>query len=199
MTHRRPSEIRLADEKVPILAACQLIGMNLPDDIAYGRAVKVHCPFGELFHNDGGTEAAMRIYADSNHVYCFAGCGFFGPVGLVSHAFDITRRAAARELLARAGIRMPTPREVWDAATTHVEPPDTALLAEALKTFCRRTAPAWESDQYRPDVAERLTRCLGLLDHVVTPQAADQWLTACKTIMARVLAGQVTEPTPTPY
>ncbi len=182
----------MANEQVSIVDACRLIGMDVPDGVMHGRNMKLHCPFGEVFHSDGGVEAAMRIYPESNHLYCFAGCGYHTPVTLVAQAFDLTRRDAARELLERAGLREPTREEIWTAVATHHDPPDTAYLAQALKTYCRRTVPDWERRQYEPDVSRRLSACLALLDHVDTDEAALRWLTGCKAIMGRLSPEQMT-------
>jgi hypothetical protein len=173
--------------QVSILAACQIIGLDLPPGVDYGRAVKVHCPFGAVHHADGGVEAAMRVYDD--HVYCFAGCGSFSPVSLVAHAFDIPRSQAARELLDRAGMTAVDSREavdIWSELAAEPEP-DTARLAEALKTFCRRTAPDWSARQFESGISQMLSACLGLLRHVRTAAQADQWLTSCKVFMAHQL------------
>ena len=191
-----PSPVTVANEQVSILAACQLIGMDLPDHLAYGRNPKIYCPFGELYHVDSGAEAAMRIYVESNHLWCFAGCGYFSPVSLVARAFDLPHRVAADELLERAGIRPPTPDEVWRSAVGHHEPPDRDLLAEALKTFCRRQDPGWDDTQFHPGVAPVLSRCLALLDHVDSDEAAAQWLSGCKEAMSRTLAVRRTMDTP---
>ncbi len=165
--------------------------MDLPE-LYPGRNPKIHCPFGEMYHHDGGAEPAMRVYPDSNHLYCFAGCGAFGPVALVAHAFGLTRRAAARELLDRAGIRAPSWRKTWDQALAHREPLDTASLAQALQIFCRRLAPDWRVRQLDPPYSTVLARCIGLLEHVKDEQAAREWLDGCKTVMGRLLTNQTT-------
>ncbi len=185
---RAPSPVTVANENVSITMVCRLVGMDIPEDLAYGRNVKVWCPFGDVYHTDGGDEAAMRIYVESNSVYCFAGCGYFTPVSLAAHAWDLTRRAAARELLDRAGIVTAAPASVWQAALPHDEPVDHTLLAEALKTFCRRTVPGWERRQFEPEPAALLTRCLSLLDQVVTDEDARHWLSGCKRAVAARLS-----------
>lgn len=184
---KRPTRAQI-EEQVGILAACSLIGMDLPPGVAEGRAVKVHCPFGEVHHADGGIEPAMRIYVDSNHVHCFAGCGSFRPIGLVAHAFDITRNTALRELVDRTGNRsLIKYRDVWTETLTGT-PPDTSRLAEALKTFCRRIDHTWAARQFDGPISGQLGKCLSLLDHVKSEQAADLWLDSCKLIMTRVLS-----------
>lgn len=172
---------------------CRLLGMDLPGDLSFGRNLKVWCPFGDVYHTDSGDEAAMRVYVESNSVYCFAGCGFFTPVSMLAHAWDITRRTAARELLERAGITPTVPSDVWDRPLDGHDPPDRNLLAEALKTFCRRTVPGWAQRQFDPDTATVLTRCLALLERVSTDEDAHRWLTGCKQAMRATAAGRPSE------
>jgi len=179
----RANPVALADEQVAIAAACRMIGMRVPESVDMGRPVKVHCPFGEVYHRDHGTETAFRIYPDSNHAYCFA-CGQrYGPVKLVALAWGISYRQAAAELLERAGIKPATMADLWAEVAHHEPAPDTTMLAEALKTYCQRVAPGWEADQFEPAVAGALSRCLGLLDHVRTQQDAALWLERTKQVM----------------
>ncbi len=180
---RASNPVRFADENISILAALTLIGVDLPPG-AGERAVKIRCPFGELHHADGGIDPAMRIYPD--RVHCFAGCGTFRPVGLVAHAFDITRRQAASELIERTGCQLPARYNVW---TDHDDEtaPDTARLAEALKTFCRRMCAEWHTRQFEPTISGQLSRCLSLLSFVHDEAAAQRWLEACKRVMALYL------------
>lgn len=184
---RRRSPVGLANEQVSIVKACQLVGMDLPDDIAYGRSIKVHCPFGDIYHADQGHEAALRIYVESNSAFCFAGCGHFTPVWLCAQAWDIDTTTAALDLLERAGIRPVSLADQWAQATEDTVLPDTTLLNEALKTFCRRLTPAWDDLQFEPGIAASLTRCLDLLDLVRTDADTQQWLQGCKQVMHAVL------------
>lgn len=176
-----------ANEHVSITTACRLIGMELPDDIEHGRATKVHCPFGNIWHSDQGLEPTMRLYIDNNTAFCFSRCGFFTPVSLVAMAWDIPRRTAAVELLDRIGRKPLTLADAWAQITFHAEPPDRTILSEALKTYCSRIAADWSDAQFEPAVAGQLTRCLGLLDLVKTDEDARAWLTGCKTVMRRAL------------
>jgi hypothetical protein len=187
MLGRPRSPITVANEQVSILYACRLIGMDVPETLD-GRPPKVHCPFGPIYHRDQGAEAAMRIYPDDNHVYCFAGCGYFTPVSLVAHAWDTDRTSAAVDLLERAGIKPLTLAQAWAQASTTERLPDIALLAEALKTFCARIDPTWSTRQFTPVISAPLRRCLLLLDHVHTEEQAHQWLDVCKLVMRRVLS-----------
>lgn len=180
---RRPNPVVLADEQVPITAACRLIGLRVPEAADMGRPVKVHCPFGEVYHRDHGVETAFRIYPDSNHAYCFA-CGQrYGPVRLVAQAWGISNRQAAAELLERAGIKPATLADLWAEVAQHEPAPDRAMLAEALKTYCERIDPYWEFNQFLPDVAPFLSACLQLLDHVHTHEDAAVWLERTKRVM----------------
>jgi hypothetical protein len=179
----RRSLVAVADDQVSILAACKLVGMQVSGLEDYGRSVKVRCPFGDVWHSDGGSEASMRIYTESNHAFCFSRCGYFTPVTLVAAAFDISRRAAAVELLQRAGIAAPTRAQAWARAVDCTPAPDTTALAEALKVFCSRQCTDWFTAQLDPAVADTLTRCLALLDLVGDDDGARRWLAGCKRAM----------------
>lgn len=179
----------LANDKVPITYACQLVGMDIPDDISYGRSLKVHCPFGEVYHTDLGAEAAFRIYSASNSAYCFACSTYYTPVWLVAQAWDIEPTAAAVELLDRIGVKPVSLADAWAHATRRDTPPDHTLLAEALKTYCARVCPDWDAAQFTPSTAGTLSRCLDLLDRVATDTDAQRWLDGCKLVMRRALRG----------
>ncbi len=188
LSGKRRSPITLANEQVSIMLACSLIGMAVPEDVSYGRSVKVRCPFGEIYHRDGGLDPSFRIYPESNHAYCFACAMGYSPVWLVAQAWGITARQAAAELLERAGIKPVSLADAWAAVAAPDNLPDVTLLAEALKTYCARIAPTgWAEAQFRPDVAATLSACLDLLDRVATAEDADQWLAGCKEAMSRAL------------
>ena len=183
----RSVTVETANAKVPITVACQVIGMDLPDYAGYQRPLKVHCPFGEFYHVDGGLDPAMRIYPDSNSAYCFAGCGYFSPVWLVAQACDVSTYDAAVSLLERVGHRPASPAQRWAQASTWESPPDVRLLSEALKTYCARICSHWSDQQFDPSVATTLTRCLALLDRVGTESEAQEWLHGVKIVMQRAL------------
>jgi hypothetical protein len=184
LRRRTRSEIGVANEKVSIVLACNLIGMDIPEDVGSRRSVKVHCPFGEIYHVDQGYEAAFRIYPDSNSAFCFAGCGYFTPVSLCAHAWGTPSATVAVELLERVGVKPVSLADAWAQVASHEPAPDAVLLAQALKTFCRRTCLNWEQIQFEPAVAATLTRCLALLDLVGTEADAGTWLAACKRVMS---------------
>jgi len=184
---RRRSVVALANEVVPILVVCRLIGMGLPAEMSYGRAPKVYCPFGPLYHADAGHEAAFRVYVDSNSCYCFAGCGYFSPVWLAAQAWDVDSRSAATELLERTGYASPTLSAAWEAAQAYQPAPDPVLLRQALQTYCTRICPDWAAVQFTTPVAATLSRCLDLLSRVQTGEDARRWLVAVKMVMRRAL------------
>lgn len=187
MQGRQPSVVGIANEQVPIALAARLAGVDLPDDLGGVTSWKVLCPFGDVYHADGGLEAALRIYPETNQAFCFAGCGYFTPVRLVAAAWDRPPRYVASELLERVGVRPRSLAQRWAEASQVEHHPDVSLLAEALKIYCRRACPSWEAAQFEPAVAAKLTRCLALLDRVHTDPDALTWLTASKNVMGATL------------
>ena len=192
---RRRSAVSIANDKVPITLACRIAGMDIDDDIAYGRSMKVYCPFGELYHSDQGVEPAFRIYVDSNSAYCFACSTYFTPVWLVAQVWDQQPAQVAVELLERVGIKPVSLADAWAQAAVRDVAPDTSLLAEALKLFCGRICVDWDDAQFEPDTAGLLSRCLALLDLVHTEGEARQWLDECKKVMRAALAQRESLPT----
>lgn len=182
MTRPR-SVVSVANEVVPISTVCALIGMDLDPHSSYARNPKVHCPFGEIYHRDGGVEAAFRLYPDTNSAWCFA-CGtYFTPVWLAVQAWGGTATAVATTLLERVGHHGANAAQAWAHAATYTPTPDVTLLAEALKTYCARVDPGWDSTQFAPPTAALLSRCLALLDLVTDEAQAHQWLAGCKQVM----------------
>lgn len=182
----RLSVVSVANEKVPITTACRLCGVPTPD-LSLGRSTKLRCPFGEVYHSDGGVEAAMRVYPDTNHAYCFRCQAAYRPVQMYALANGLSYRDAAVDLLDHIGYKPATLADLWANAVRREIPPDTTLLAEALKTYCRRVCPDWDDRQYTGDTAAALTRCLSLLERVSSDQEAHDWLNGCKAFMDRVL------------
>lgn len=186
---RKPSAATIANEKVSIVAACRLIGMDLPEDLGfYGKSLKVHCPFGAIYHSDGGVEAAFRIYPDSNSAYCFACKARFSPAWLAAQAWDQDITTAAESLLEQTGYRPLSYQETWVNLIEDEPAPDVNYLGEAFKVFCSRLTPEWRRLQFEPDVAVSLSRCLSLLDLVRTAEQAKQWLAGCKKVMEATLS-----------
>lgn len=182
-----PSPITVANEQVSIVLVCQMLGVDLPDDVGAGRSRKVHCPFGEFAHSDGGVSPAMRIYPDSNSAYCFSCAAYFNPVGLAAQGLDVDRHTAAVRLLDRIGYRPLDPAAAWHQALECEVQPDKALMADALKTYCRRIDKDWTSRQFEPAISAPLARCLSLLDLVHSEQDVTMWLSCCKAAMRRAL------------
>ncbi len=186
---KQDPRIAAANEQVSIVVACQMIGMRVSQDLVRSRSRKVFCPFGEVYHSDQGVEPAMRLYTDGNHAYCFACRQSFTPVWLVSQAWGITPTAAARVLSERASVQLPGTRTMAQAfaeAATPQVPVKPGMLADALKTYCGRTDPEWETHQFEPATAEALGQCLRLLPLVHTEDEAHRWLTTSKQVMTSV-------------
>lgn len=182
----RKSIITIANEQVDIRIACELIGISLPE-IPEGRSVKVHCPFGDIYHSDGGVETAFRVYPHSNSAYCFACSEFFTPVGLYAKANNLRWEDAALALLDRIGYKPVSLADRWASIVHSEDPPDTAMLAQALKTYCSRSVENWQTVQFEPSIAQMLDRCLALLDRVSNAEEARTWLDASKIAMKKVL------------
>lgn len=184
MVFRRPEPIETANEKVPIVVACRAVGIEVPDETVRR---KLHCPFGGVYHSDGGLDPTFRVYEDSNSAYCFNCSSYFTPVSLAARAWGMTGRQAALRLLDLTGQRANLDYAlIWNQR--EVEPElDSSMLAEALKTYCRRIDPLWSRRQFDAEIAARLTRCLMLLDLVADRDAAQLWLDTCKEAMRREL------------
>lgn len=183
----RPSVVTVANEQVSIVTVCQMLGTELPDDVGAGRSRKVHCPFEQVYHSDGGVAAAMRIYPESNSAYCFSCSYYYTPVNLAARAMGVDQRTAAARLLDRVGYRPLDLAAAFRAVSSYEPQPDKALVADALKTYCRRIEPHWSRRQFEPVVAAALTRCLSLLDLVISADDVALWLARCKDAMRRVL------------
>lgn len=175
--------VEVANEQVPITTVLRLLGVELPED-GLGRR-KVHCPFGELYHSDGGRAPTMRINEDTNTVYCFNCSTRFAPVKLYAHGMDLRFQVAAKRLLGHIGYQPVTVS--FEQAQRYTVTVDKGLLAEALKTYCRRICADWSTRQFAPPVAAALTRCLSLLDLVTSADDVTMWLAACKAKMRYAL------------
>jgi len=183
----RPNVVAVANEQVSIVTVCQMLRMDLPDELGSRRSQKVECPFGETYHSDGGVSPAMRIYPETNSAYCFSCSAYYTPVSLAAKAMDTTRQAAALRLLDRVGVK---PRDLaadWESAKEYQPQPDKALMADALKTYCRRTSADWSQRQFEPDIARALNRCFALLELVKSGDDVGLWLASCKEFMHRAL------------
>lgn len=180
------SPIALANDKVGIDAVCRSLGMYLPD-YAVLSSYKTYCPFGAMYHADGGDSKAFRLYPESNTAFCFAGCGHFTPVRLTAFALDLSDSEAAQKLLDEVGYVEETIETKWAKLLEEDRTVDTDLLAEALKTYCSRIDPYWEANQFEEPVSSILNRCFALLEGVNTQEDASKWLKATKVVMSNTL------------
>lgn len=179
--------IELANDRVPILQAFRMVGLDVGDVSAV--SMKLYCPFGDVYHHDGGSEKSLRIYPETNSAWCFAGCGYFSPVKLVALKRDLSEEEAAEAMLEETGYVAPNYSDQWDALVNETKLADTTSLAEALKVACSRMTPDWEELQFTSSVSSMLARCLALLAKVRTEEDADKWLATTKTAMRRELTG----------
>lgn len=181
----KPSVITVANEQVSIATVCRLLGVEVADES--NQRAKLHCPFEQTYHSDQGISPAMRLYEDTNSVYCFSCSASNTPVSLYAQAMDLRYRDAAQQLLERVGYKPLDLAAVWQAAQVFEPTPDRTQLAEALKTFCRRVDPCWGTSQFEDRIAVTLTRCLATLDLVRDSEDAGLWLTRCKEIMRNAI------------
>lgn len=173
--------IELANQRVSIVDACNMANMDVGD---YARAaMKVYCPFGEVYHHDGGMTKSMRIYPETNSAWCFAGCGYFSPVKMVAWYKDLSEEAAAESLLVQTNYVPEDYISQWDALLGETPTVDTASLAEALKVACSRICPDWDVLQFEEGVSLKLNQCLELLPKVKTKEDAVKWMEVTKHAM----------------
>ncbi len=178
------SPVARANRSIPFATACRWADLEVPGDVPE-HGIKVHCPFEEWAHDDGGAEAAFRVFPD--HGFCYAEWEWFTPVKLCAAVWDCTAEEAARQMLERAGIADPDYREQWQRLTDWSQPPDMDSLVKALRAWCAGTCPRWAVCQYDGPVAGKLADCLRLLSLVRTEKDCRVWLEACKKAMATVL------------
>lgn len=183
----RKSVVTVANEEVSIVTVLQMLGVDLPDDVSMSRSRKVNCPFGEVYHSDFGVSPAMRVYPETNSAWCFSCAVYYTPVKLVAQATDVDPRTAATRLLDRVGYRPLDLAQAWKDVSDYEPEPDKALMADALKTYCRRICADWSQRQFDQDVAATLTRCLAILDLVRSDADVLLWLEKCKIAMNHVL------------
>jgi hypothetical protein len=180
----RDSPVALANRRIPFATACRWAGVDVPGGVPE-HGIKIHCPFEEYAHDDGGTSPAFRIYPD--HGWCFAESEHFTPVKLCALVWGCTPEEAARQMLVQAGVADPDYRAQWQRLSNWSQPADVDGLAAALRVWCSRTCPRWPVRQYDSAVAAKLAQCLGLLSRVRTEADCRMWLAGCKKAMAQVL------------
>ncbi len=184
---QKTSWVDPANEYVKITDVLTQIGVFVPSSVLNGGNKKIHCPFG-FYHSDGGLSKAMRVYLESNRVYCFSCSKQYSPVSLLSASFDCPWNSAAIQLLEDFGYKPKTIPERWAEATaTVVTEPDRLALAEALKMYCSSVCKNWAIEQLETDVADMLSKCLDLLQSVKTDEDATKWLNTTKLVMNRKL------------
>lgn len=183
----KTSWIDEANTRVHIADVLARNGVIVPEAVKFGSNKKVHCPFG-FYHSDGGISKAMRVYGKNNTAYCFSCSKRYSPVTLAAAAWDCSWMAAAMRLLEDSGFKPKSLEERWVQATTQEEKlPDLIALADALKVYCSTVSENWEIVQLNNSVANKLTKCLDLLDSVKTAEGASRWLTVCKKVMLKTL------------
>lgn len=185
-----PSQLRaLANAAVSIVYVAKKIGMDIPH---YSRgSIKIHCPFGEFWHRDGGSEQAMRIYEDTNTCWCFACSKLYTPVMLYALTYDVTEYEASETLLKEVAPNLANNNFDLDTILLNLRDPelqpDTASLAIALDLFCRRAHLNWDMLQFDSHVSSVYLKCLALLDKIASEQDAWHWLAVSKEIMSNIL------------
>lgn len=184
------SIIQLANERMSIIDACNELGMDVFDFSV--ASLKVHCPFEQISHPDGGQSKAMRIYPGTNSAWCFACQQYFTPVKLISMDKDISELEAASYILDKTNYVAPDYVSRWEALTAQSKELDTDALAEALKVACKRMSPDWEERQFEDAVSSKLRRCLGMLPKLKTQEDASKWLAVSKMAMSQTLGGTKT-------
>lgn len=174
-----------ANERMSIVDACNEVGMDV---FSNAGNYKFHCPFGHLYHKDGGHAKSFRLYEDSNSAYCFACPMYFTPSKLIALDRDVSEDEAAQIILETTGYVAPALEDRWESARTVVQPPvDTSGLATALATYCRRIDPLWDVTQFDEPQATVFRRCVELTDTVRTEEDVTLWLEKTKAAMSKLL------------
>lgn len=178
----KPSLVALANTHVRIEQAVAWAGGGEIPTVETG-SLKVHCPFGPVYHADGGAEPALRVYPGPNNAWCFACSEFYTPVRICALAWGMPYDQVAVELLRRAGHKPVTYAQHWQSVLAPQADLGREDLAEALRCWLAERFPDWADLQFQPAVARYLARCLGLLESVSTPADCGKWLEGCKQVM----------------
>ena len=178
------SDVNLANNVVLMSLACKAVGMPA-DVVDYGTSgAKIECPFGTLFHPDGGK--SFRIYDDKT-AYCYACAAQYRPVQLYAMAMDVSLDDAAETLLELSGYIKPTAESRYAAAVDNALFVDQYALEDALKTYLKRNFPSWEVAQFDDRVAHKFRQCVELLPSVKSAEDTRTWTAAAKAAMTKVL------------
>lgn len=178
------SIITIANQRVDIERAAALLDIDMPL-----ASAKTYCPFGEIYHADGGQSRALKVYPETNSAYCFAGCGYLNPVKLVALDKGWSEHEAAEFLLEATGYVAPTPEARWAALVVEDKPSiDQDALAAAFQLRCARLFPDWDERQFDAKVSKKLAQALSLLPKVTTEEEQEKWLTVATQAMQKVMS-----------
>ena len=177
------SIVSLANRMVPMTTACREVGLRVHERVRE-TGTRLHCPFEEFAHPDGGRDPAFRVWAD--HGFCFACWEYYSPVKLYAQVKDVTQEQAAVRLLDLIGYKPASYAHHW-RSVAGPPPLDLSAVAQALRNFCDGYCDRWQEWQLEPYVAEYLSRCLGLLGAVTAETDARAWLAQAKQVMTTVL------------
>jgi hypothetical protein len=128
--------------------------------------IRVHCPFGEISHSDGGLKKELRVYAD-NKAYCHSCEKQYDSVSLMMEAWDLPAGVAARQLLARAGLS----QSDLDLPIAQQKVNRPAMLAALA---------VWADSNKIDRFAESYAVCLENADKVKMPEDVASWLKEAK-------------------
>jgi hypothetical protein len=184
------SPIKIANSIMTMREACIEVGMG---DVA-GMA-KTYCPFGDMYHSDGGRTRAFKVFEADNSAFCFA-CGRrFDPVSLIAMERDIPFRKAAEWILEHKGYVAPDYNARWEALEAKQTPVDYEALQSALKIACSRMIPDWAERQFEDRVAAKLAQCMAVSRKVSSNDEGRKWLDMSKTAMRQTLDLAIARPT----
>lgn len=188
LLRQNTSWIELANTTVKITDVLASIGIFVPAVASNGTSKKISCPFGGIYHSDGGMEKTMRVFHASNSVFCFRCTKRYDPVSLTAELNDCSFFNAAMMLLEDADLAPKSLEQRWaEAVRPEIKELDLIALADALKIYCSGICSTWVTRQLDPEVGQKLNACLELLPSVKSSEGADKWLTVCKQVMRKVL------------
>lgn len=179
--------IRVANEKISIYSVCTLVGVDMYQ--GYGSNSKLYCPFGNMYHIDGGNTRAFRVYFDTNSAYCFACSQYFNSVDLFAQYNDMSREQSAEVLLDMAGWKEPTYEEKWEKINEK-EAFNTASVIEALNIYCGGIRDDWNFAQLQEPYSSAYLKCLNVTERIDTLEKAQKWLEVSKNLMRKVLTDE---------
>jgi hypothetical protein len=149
-----------------------------------GRPYKAFCPSGSSYHSDGGLQAALRVYPDTNTGYCFLCSWFVTPVKLVAVAKDITEPEALALLLDKFSPG-DEPQAATETDALGLSDLRSALVLYHQSLLARQGMSLTEDPTGSSEV---LAQALSLLSLVKTQDDAVKWLSVGKQAVAARLA-----------